>query len=504
MSINMHRRLIQSRYNILSYIFNLISLIFNLFTRLPQCPTCRPANGSKVVRLSASVPSFMPQCLSALVPLVSLILLFSSLIISCSNSSKPDESITVSGTVTLEGRTDYSGVKVKLFKPVDIDTTLTNLNARYPGIGIELDQQTEFHWREQQPKYETVSMANGSWNIQNVTSGIYNIVVEADSFGWLVVLNSTGIKYDFALQKARRLSGTYTQDMNIPPGSFVEITGNTTFETGTTFTIGSGSVVEFDGDYILIFKGTVNFDAAADNRIIVQSKQNNNRANIRLQNSSDINLRNTNFYDIGNGLYFTNSDSISLANNRFSQSIYAFELFNCKDVWVQNNFISDLDNGMLINTCSGTIKKNVIVKTSNYGIQSFSDQLLSIQFNVIKNCNVAGLIINPGFHGLISDVAVSQNDFISNYIQIFVGISAFCITNNNNFLNEQQFIVIAENSVLFDSLNFMQNYWSYFQPDEIESKIDDFKDHPVTPYIGPIIDYSEYSYQYINWISSMD
>ena len=73
--------------------------------------------------LSALVPFFLPLCLCALVPLIS----------SCSDSpGKPDEGITISGTVTLEGRTDYSGVQIRLFAPVDIDTALTNINDDFP------------------------------------------------------------------------------------------------------------------------------------------------------------------------------------------------------------------------------------------------------------------------------------------------------------------------------------------------------------------------------------
>ena len=69
-------------------------------------------------------------------------------LLSCSTPTDDDKKVTFSGTVTLEGETDRSGVTVMLFKPIELDTALTNLNAQYPGIGIEINQRTEFFWRE--------------------------------------------------------------------------------------------------------------------------------------------------------------------------------------------------------------------------------------------------------------------------------------------------------------------------------------------------------------------
>ena len=56
------------------------------------------------------------------------------LIISCGKDSTKPDTVTFSGTVTLEGQTDHSGVKVSLYKPVELDTALVRINQQYPNI----------------------------------------------------------------------------------------------------------------------------------------------------------------------------------------------------------------------------------------------------------------------------------------------------------------------------------------------------------------------------------
>ncbi|MFC2088720.1 hypothetical protein ACFLSX_03885, partial [Calditrichota bacterium] len=93
---------------------------------------------------------------------------------SCSKSPSENETVVFSGTVTLEGMQDHSGVKVSLYKPVELDTALVRINQQYPNIGVQISQETEFDHREHTPSYSTTSNANGVWKIENVTPGTYN------------------------------------------------------------------------------------------------------------------------------------------------------------------------------------------------------------------------------------------------------------------------------------------------------------------------------------------
>ena len=53
------------------------------------------------------------------------------LLFTCSFLTNPDKT-TVSGVVKLEGQTNHSGVKVSLYKLVDLDTTIVRINQQYP------------------------------------------------------------------------------------------------------------------------------------------------------------------------------------------------------------------------------------------------------------------------------------------------------------------------------------------------------------------------------------
>jgi len=81
------------------------------------------------------------------------ILLF--FIVSCPDPSSNNDLVTISGTVTLEGETDHSGVTIALYKPVELDTALVRINKEYFNIGVQIShpggqvptrgkQETEF------------------------------------------------------------------------------------------------------------------------------------------------------------------------------------------------------------------------------------------------------------------------------------------------------------------------------------------------------------------------
>ncbi|MHA1251645.1 MAG: hypothetical protein ACTSRP_16760 [Candidatus Helarchaeota archaeon] len=85
--------------------------------------------------------------------------------ISCFNLTFSND-ITLYGTDTPEDTTDYSGVEVMIFKPVKIDTALTNLNHQYPGVRIEVNQRLEFFCGENIPIEKTTTDKNEHWEIK--------------------------------------------------------------------------------------------------------------------------------------------------------------------------------------------------------------------------------------------------------------------------------------------------------------------------------------------------
>ncbi len=78
-----------------------------------------------------------------------LLFLFSFFLTTCSTSTNSDKQVVFSGTVTLEGESDFSGVTVSLYNLVELDTALVRINQDYPNIGVQISQETEFDHREQ-------------------------------------------------------------------------------------------------------------------------------------------------------------------------------------------------------------------------------------------------------------------------------------------------------------------------------------------------------------------
>lgn len=76
--------------------------------------------------------------ISILLKKVILILAILSYLIlfSCEESTKP-ETVTFSGTVTLEGEIDHAGAKVSLYKPVELDTALVRINQQCSQIDVQ-------------------------------------------------------------------------------------------------------------------------------------------------------------------------------------------------------------------------------------------------------------------------------------------------------------------------------------------------------------------------------
>lgn len=261
-----------------------------------------------------------------------LILLFFSFLflIACSdNGTDPDENgQSFSGKITLEGQTDYSGVTVMLFNPVTIDTTLTNLNSRYPGVGIELNQQTEFHWWEHTPTYQTTTAGDGNWKIENVAEGTHHVVAKKDGFGWKVIFQAPTTENNIQLSPVIALSGIVDQDLVVEADKHVLIASNVRFNQGRTLTVELGSTFEFQNNAVLNIKGQVNIAGQTNNKILFMSETVNNQSKVILEQSNNSTLNNIVFHNVRGGLYIRNSNSLSILNSRFSEGNTGIEIFN--------------------------------------------------------------------------------------------------------------------------------------------------------------------------------
>jgi len=423
-------------------------------------------------------------------------------LLSCSSPTQ-NNTVTFSGKVTLEDTTDFSGVTVSLYKPVELDTALTNLNARYPGVGIEVNQRTEFFWREHQPLYTTTTVADGSWKIDKVEKGTYHIVVQAAGYGWRVSYNAAVGAHDITLKKALTWKGTYGSPVTVPPNSFVQITGNATFESGADLTVGPGTILEFQNNAVLETHATVNLNGALGSEIYIVPKDTANSSRMRLIESDNSVFNYVNCMYVKNGIYLNSVDSIQIQYSRFRNQSTAIEFFNCSKAHVENNVISNMTDGLLSKESNLKIIKNLITEMINYGIKSTNENDSHIKNNVFKNCNLSGIGFNisgsPGSYAQRINYEIYYNDFKENKIHIYVGRIADCIANNNNFWHADEYIVKTSGITYLDSLNFKYNYWNYFTDFEINQKILDKSDRIGEHDEGPFINFSGFRTEAVKW-----
>ncbi|TVL96079.1 MAG: hypothetical protein CV087_23930, partial [Candidatus Brocadia sp. WS118] len=163
----------------------------------------------------------------------------SLILFSCSKNGTEgnDNTITVSGKVTLEGESDYSGVMVSLYKPVELDPELVAINQQYPNIGVQISQETEFDHQEETASYNTTTNANGEWSIENVQSGTFHIVITKEGYGWEYLignvidqsksLNTVGLNKSVILNQAQYNS------YNFQSGVYYIIASNSIFNNPT-------------------------------------------------------------------------------------------------------------------------------------------------------------------------------------------------------------------------------------------------------------------------------
>jgi len=122
--------------------------------------------------------------------LLSMLLLFSILLQSCSHSTKPSTG-KLTGSVLLTNDTgnalndpvDFSGINVALYRAVTLDTALVRINEDHPAIGIQISQETEFDHRLQSPSYIVQTHADGTFSISGITKGRYNLVLMKQGWG---------------------------------------------------------------------------------------------------------------------------------------------------------------------------------------------------------------------------------------------------------------------------------------------------------------------------------
>ncbi|MBN2424624.1 MAG: carboxypeptidase regulatory-like domain-containing protein [Calditrichaceae bacterium] len=423
-----------------------------------------------------------------------ILILLSALLVFCSSPSGNgggDDTIAITGTVQLQGKTDHSGVAIGLYKPVVIDTALAAINARYPQIGVILTQETEFDHRKETPVKTALTSADGSFELSGIEKGIYHVVFTADSFSIVYKLNqefSSGQTLSaVTIKPALYLSGTLNQDLTVENQTIIT-ESNLTIAAGAGLTLGN-NVLWLLGDNVLV---TVNGSLICNNNtsyINIDALDDGHKWNqMRINTDTDLNklvVRNSQ-----NGLHYYNCSGL-VTNSRFEKHNNQSLLYNnANDKWLKIDkcFMSDntlsflfiegvdsitIDNTVLYNTekgidASNTVfsLRNCLLKKMTKGIDHFFSGHAIILFNGFEDqCDG----IQMAYKVLDELYPMKWNNFenISSYcLRLNQDLNNLAINYNNFDSNCQGYII---NSA--DSINATYNFWGITSVEKINQKI---------------------------------
>lgn len=111
----------------------------------------------------------------------------------CKSLTKPRVA-NLKGRVVLENdsgdpafdNADLSGIKVSLYKPVALDSTIVRLQAEYPILGPVIDQSMVFDPCKEAPIKSTTTNAEGRYELRGIAIDQYHLVFEKDGWGRVV------------------------------------------------------------------------------------------------------------------------------------------------------------------------------------------------------------------------------------------------------------------------------------------------------------------------------
>ncbi|HHZ15898.1 MAG TPA: hypothetical protein GX398_07315 [Candidatus Cloacimonetes bacterium] len=136
----------------------------------------------------------MPESRCTLRLIIALGLISLSLLsFGCKSLTKPRVG-SIRGKVVLENdsgdpafdNADLSGIKVTLYKPVALDSTIVRIRSIYPVLGTDMHQSMVFDPRKESPVKSTTTNAEGRYEFKDVSAGQYHLVFEKDGWGPVV------------------------------------------------------------------------------------------------------------------------------------------------------------------------------------------------------------------------------------------------------------------------------------------------------------------------------
>ncbi len=175
----------------------------------------------------------------------------------CTSSTKPHSSV-IKGQVELVNDSgdpvldpvDYSGVLVTIYEQAKLDTLITNVNNQYPGLGVLVNQDSEFDHRNGKMIASSSTLADGSFEISSVRYGRYNLVIQKAGWGYrymydVIVDQSVELLAapSLKLYPEKHLSGFVDYEVSLPRWHHLVVIGNLVFSPESKLSMGPNSVL---------------------------------------------------------------------------------------------------------------------------------------------------------------------------------------------------------------------------------------------------------------------
>ncbi len=367
-----------------------------------------------------TIKAFYHKC-----TLISLILCSVLIMISgCSSPTSPKSNLT--GRISIEGLTDYSGATVAIYHLATLDTTLVRINQEYPALGVQVNQQTEFDFREKTPIKSASTNADGTFSFSGLKEGTYNVVISKSGYGFKVLtnielssgendLNTASETAIITLYQEITYTGLVTGSHTLLSDHHYIFSGDVNFDPSSSVTVQPGAYLRITPAGSLRFYGLISFQGTLNNMIHITS----NDSLIVNSSAKEPNRVVQNYYQM------TFEIGASVVNNLLEGCIFTYG-----------------DYGLTSKVpCS---LKNTIFRST---ISSFSANQLdneSIENCIFQNTSSAQSALEMSS---VSKVSFLKNIFLNNKVGLYVKMIDTGIIKNNYFIyNSDKAIRIEFNS----------------------------------------------------------
>ncbi len=374
--------------------------------------------------------------------MATMLLSLSTILIITSCCTKPDIA-KLSGRVVLENDSgdpandpaDYAGITLALYSPAELDTAIVRANTTYPHIGVIIDQETEFDHRHSSPLYSVTTEPDGSFNINNIQAGKYNLVASSPGWGSRYAYNcdiwvgenqledilATGrdepdmkLYPEYSVSDFDTLSVLREDHTYLVPSS-ATITHDVRIENGAKLMLGLNSNLTITGSFYTVQTGSEKYAriSVAGEELVEQQWFG------RILVQGDADLEGIVFSRSMNGLQFQ-FGSVSLSQIRGMDGPASIIMRENSSASISNLCISDIG---ILNTSGGY---QGIIETTEGGIDLTSCSNMVLEKSVIVRC-ISGIRVREYNEGEVSNCYL-----VNNSIGMEVA-NNYCLIQNNYF-----------------------------------------------------------------------